>query len=147
MFERKPGRGEKMDSRLRRSVLRTALRASVGAVRLGANRTHSAPRHSVGTASRLSGPLPPEGTDTLVHDQELTRISRIRTITYGNVGSRYVTLDNVRTVAELWQRYRVKWTSKTLGAMPRIGIRPPQVAISTGRCNTLVKSLGWCFEV
>jgi len=42
----KTGRGEKMDSRLRRSVLRTAQRASVGASRLGVN----------------FRPLPPEGS-------------------------------------------------------------------------------------
>ena len=28
---------------------------------------------------------------------------------FDNVGSRYVTLDNVRTVAILWQRFRVEW--------------------------------------
>ena len=37
MVERDVGLGERMDSRLRRSVLRTALRASVGAARLGVN--------------------------------------------------------------------------------------------------------------
>ena len=45
MLEGKVGRGEKMDSRLRRSGLRPALRASVGAARLGVN----------------FRPLPPEG--------------------------------------------------------------------------------------
>ena len=55
------GRGEKMDSRLRRSALRAALRASVVALLLGANRIHSAPKYSVGIVYRLGGPLPPEG--------------------------------------------------------------------------------------
>ncbi len=54
------GRGERMDSRLCRSALRAALRASVVALLLGVNRTHSAPKHSVGTASQLGGPLPVE---------------------------------------------------------------------------------------
>ncbi len=61
--EEKTGRGEQSDLRLCRSVLRIAPRASVGDARRGANRTHSTPRHSVGTASRLGGPLPPEGSD------------------------------------------------------------------------------------
>ena len=59
------GRGEKMDSRLRRSVLRTALRASVGSqARLGANfRFSSTSRPASTKENRL--PLSGEGADFL----------------------------------------------------------------------------------
>ena len=70
MFEGKIGRGEKMDSRLCRSVLRTALRASVVALRaprcdsdrLGAILTLKG-ACGVQNAGRFVNfrPLPPEG--------------------------------------------------------------------------------------
>ncbi len=57
IIQEKTGRGEKMDSRLRHSVLRTALRASVGSqARLGAN----------------FRPLPPEYSATPVCNQDIT---------------------------------------------------------------------------
>jgi len=48
---------------------------------------------------------------------------------FDNVGSRYVTLDNVRTVAILWQRVRVEWTWKFLESLPKLGNRPPHPAL------------------
>ncbi len=74
--------------------------------------------------------LPPEGNSTLVCYQELTEYHELKhshKMFFDNVGSRYVTLDNVRTVAILWQRVRVEWTWKFLESLPKLGNRPPQL--------------------
>jgi hypothetical protein len=78
------GRGEKMDSRLRRSVLRTALRASVGAARLGVNLR----------------PLPPEYNATPDCNQGLTEYHELKhshKMFFDHVISRWITF-------ALWQK-------------------------------------------
>ena len=74
----------------------------------------------------LSGPLPSEDNSTLVDNQELKEISRIRTVTYDVFESRLITLVHFRTVAILWQHYAVKRAWKYFESLSRIGIRTTQ---------------------
>jgi len=48
-----------------------------------------------------------------------------------------------------WGRWVYRKIHPGLGALnpPKLEERPPLKAVSTGRCNTLVKSLSWRFEV